>query len=145
MRASFRGCSAISRTSSGTFKLERGPRRRRAPGAVVLLKGADTVIASPTAAPACRQRTAMAPPPAPATCSPDHRRIPGAGRGGVRGRQHRRLDAWRGGARGGAGLIAEDLTEVLPAVFRRLLLTSSELSIRAYACTSKAHAATIKQ
>jgi hypothetical protein len=114
--------SDISNKHPLRSKLERVRAAAERSGAIVLLKGPDTVVASPDgrATIAC-QRAALA----------RHRRrrrraggndrgVPGAGRSGVRGGLHRGLDARRGGSEAGPGLIAEDLPEVLPAVFRRL-------------------------
>ncbi len=122
MRASFRGCSAISPTSIPAAQARaraRGGRALRRGGAAEGRRYGGCVARRPrhhrgqcAALARHRRRRRRA--------GRHHRGLPGAGRRGLRGRQHRRLAARRGGDRGRAGLIAEDLTEVLPAVFRRL-------------------------
>ena len=107
----------------GRSKLERVRAAAERCGAVVLLKGPDTVVAvAGRPRQHRRQRAALA-------CHRRRRRRAG---------RHDRRAAWRracrpieaacigvwmhgeGAREAGPGLIAEDLTEVLPAVFRRL-------------------------
>ena len=109
-------------------KLARARRAARTSGAVILLKGADTVIAAPDG-PLCRQRRRAA-------------RTGDGGSGDVLagfalGLMAQGMDtfeaaaaaAWLHGAAAaafGPGLIAEDLPEVLPIVLGRLAAEEAE-------------------
>jgi NAD(P)H-hydrate epimerase len=89
-------------------------------GAVVVLKGPDTVIAAWTGAHDQREC-----PPWLATAGSGDvpaasSRASGAKDAGFRGGLRRRVAARRGGGAVGPGLIAEDLPERLPEVLRRL-------------------------
>lgn len=118
----FRIFSDFREESEVQSKLDRVAAAAKRSGAVVLLKGADTVVASPDG----RAAIAANAPPWLAT----------AGSGdvlagligaflaqGVPAYEAACIGVWMHGEAGseaGPGLIAEDLTEVMPAVFRRL-------------------------
>jgi NAD(P)H-hydrate repair Nnr-like enzyme with NAD(P)H-hydrate dehydratase domain len=99
--------SKIDDDANVSGKLEQGRQAARASGAVVLLKGADTVVAAPDG----RASVADNAPAFLAT----------AGAGDVLAGLLAGLGLHGEAAREfGPGLIAEDLSEALPAVYRRL-------------------------
>ena len=117
--------SSLNRNPSVNQKLERALAASHETGAVVVLKGADTVVAAPDG----RASIADNAPPYLATAGSGD--VLAGLIGGLRAQGVPAFEAacaavWLHGEAGnvvGPGLIAEDLTEAIPSVYRRLFAT----------------------
>jgi len=88
--------SDMSNKHPGRSKLDRVRAAAERSGAVVLLKGADTTVASPDGrATVAANAPPWLPPPAPATCSPESSLGCGAGVPAFEAASMGVLDAWR--------------------------------------------------
>jgi len=109
--------------SQAISKLEQARQAAAQSGAIVLLKGPDTVVAAPDGSRRHRgQCPALARDRRLRGCPGRVRgRTPGTGRAGLRGGSGSGMaPRCEAGREAGAGLISEDLPEVLPKIYRRL-------------------------